>query len=389
MSSLGKRKSSPSRVAYGALRVAVLGAAALACGSCTSFDTKRVAPPKATLGDDLYGVMCDRVGASALPEDLSGESYQGVCHYDDKGHYADQVDQKLLPKPGKGEEKNRELSIAKLDAMVRHRSDLIRAFNATFPDEKIDDPTKKNGKQIRLHDALMDFTQRLAPLYDENPYLKGSDPLIPASTRALGRLFDALGGHDAPDKGKDPSAPALAALQQMAARKGYRPFNVALGAIRPALAYPNLRELTQAALKVLGPTGVASPELQQLLAVSKQELLTSEPLIAKLAPLEVNAAIAQPNRPRTKVEVAKAMLLSTNDAFAEYAGDPSRYLALRDRRGFVLPIGNQPGVPGTVPSPFVDADGDGFADVDGFGRFVGADRAPLSLQPPFLVPDAD
>ena len=279
--SLSKGKKTAERLGRAGLRAGLLGAAVLACGACNNLDTTREAGPKGTLGDDLFGVMCDRVGASSLPEDLSGDSYQSMCHFDAKGHYGDKVDVSQLPPPGKGDAEDRKLALAKMDAMVAHRSDLIRAFNAAFPDIKIPD-TQHKGKQIRLHDALMDFSQRLAPLYDENPYIKNSEPLLPATTRALGRLFDKLGGHNAPTKGKDPAQAVLEAFQTMTSRKAYRPYNVALGALRPVIAYPELRELTNTSLKVLGPTGVASPELQQLLAASKQELLTSRPLLSKL-----------------------------------------------------------------------------------------------------------
>jgi hypothetical protein len=367
------------------LRASLLGACVLATGACNSFDTKREASPKGTLGDDLYGVMCDRVGASSLPEDIAGDSYRSVCHYDASGKYGDKVDEKLLPPPGKGDAADRKLALAKLDAMVSHRSDLVRAFNAAFPDIKIAD-TQHKGEKIRLHDALMDFSQRLAPLYDENPYIKNTDPLIPATTRALGRLFDKLGGHDKPEKGVDPAEAVLKAMQSMTARKGYRPFNVALGAIRPALAYPELRALTNASLKVLGPTGVASPELQQLLAAAKEEMLTSRPLVSKLPTLILDKDLDQPSRPRTNLEVLRKVMLTQSNAFAASASDPSRYIAARDSRGFVVPVGNAPGVPGTVPSPFVDMDGDGYADVDAFGRFVDANSTPLKLQTPFAIP---
>src|SRR5262249_31108269 len=42
---------------------------------------------------------------------------------------------------------------------------------------------------------------------------------------------------------------------------------------------------------------------------------------------------------------------------------------------------------GTVPPPFADVDGDGFADVDAFGRFVDATGQAIDVLPPFATPE--
>lgn len=340
-------------------------------------DTTRQAPPEATLGDDIYGLVCDRVGASVFKEDLTGASYHRVCHYDDDGSYGDQVDTELLPPIAKSNDKGqraRKLALAKMDAMVRRRSDLVRAFNTIFPDTEIDDvSTEKKGDKVRFHDALMSFGQTMAKLYDENPF--GGDPLMPHSTQSLARLFDALADSDE----------ARAALAQIWGRQGYRPYQVGLGAIRSSLAYPNIRALTKAAVGVLGPDGQAVPQLQQMLSISKREMLTSVPVAQPLPSFAV-ASGAQPNRPRTNVEVIASLMLSEDPAFAASDSEPQRFISLRDRRGFVIPAGNTPGVPGTVNGPFADADGDGFADVDLSGRFLDASGTPLVLDAPFAIP---
>lgn len=349
------------------LRAAAALAAVGVVSSCHTIDTTRQALPKATLGDDVYGVFCDRIGASVLSEDLTGASYEPVCHYDAQGKYGDTVDTAGLPPPNDAKAKTaRELSLAKMNAMVRRRSELIRAVNTVFPDGEIPDPTGAGDKKIKLHDALLDFTQKLVPLYESNPYEKAGAPLFPASTRSVARLFGALGESD----------DARKALTRIWGRQGYRPFQVALGAIRPALTYPGLRPMTKSALAVLGPGGSAAPELQQLLAVAKQELLTSRPVVAPLPPLAVDAAKLQPNRPRSSIEFAASFLLSEHNAFAASASDPQRFIVLRDHRGFAATKGL---------SFFADMDMDGLADVDGFGRFVDGSGAPLAIDPPFAL----
>ncbi len=360
------------------LRGVGLLAVALSAASCQEeLDTTRQAPAKATLGDDIYGVLCDRLGAGSITEDLSGQSYHGICHYDAEGKYRDAVDASVLPAVrGDAAKRARSLSIAKMETLARRRGDVIRALNAAFPDTKIPDPTR-DGKTIALHDALMSLGQTLTPLYEENPYdPSAKDALLPQSTKSLGRLFAGIMNSDAARK----------SLASIWGRQGYRPFQVGLGAVRPALAYPKLRDLAKASVAVLGPDGVAVPELQQLLTVSKRELSTSTPVVAPLPVYQVDAATAQPNRPRTNVEVTTAILVAQDPSFAASPDEPPRYISLRDKRGFVVPIGNNPGAPGTVAAPFADADGDGFADVDAFGRFVDGSGQPAPLPTPFAIP---
>lgn len=395
-----RRHERRARLAKKTARAVGLGAAVIAAASCVSFDTTRVAAKKATLGDDIYGIFCDRVGTSAFPEDLSGDAFHAVCHYDSDGHYGDTVDVSLLPEPkGEAQIRARALSVAKVERMAQRRDDLIHALNAVFPDTMIPDVTKP-GSEIRLHDALLSFAQTLTPLYESNPFDPKGEPLLPSQTRALGRLFrgfDALGScAGAPDKSCAWDAdcgdagicqsPVRDALSHIWARRGYRPFQVGLGVVRPALGYPDLRKLTTSTLSVLGPGGSAEAALQQVLTVTQQELLTAQTTVATLPPFTVDPATAQPNRPRRDIEFMKGLFLTQDDAFAMSLGTPPMYIAARDGRGFVVPAGNQPGVPGTVPAPFIDLGNDGFADVDSFGRFIDQGGQPVAIDTPFAIP---
>jgi len=364
-----------SSVALQSLRAAGLFAVIVGAASChDGIDTTRQGPPKATLGDDIYGVLCDRVGASSLTEDLSGASYHAVCHYADDGSYADKVDTSVLPPPtDEASQRARALGVAKVEVMARRRSELVRALNAAFPDKEIDNvATPEEGDSVRLHDALLAFAKNLAPLYETNPYDAAGEPVMPASTRALGRLFAAVAE----------SEEAREAFAKIAGRKGYRPSNVGLGAIRPALAYPGLRKLTSASLAVVGPGGQGAPHLQDLFRAMKHELKTSEASVAPLAPYAVDPLTVQPNRPRSAIEFASALFLRQDPSFASDPSEPPRYIALRDRRGFAMPVMN--GV--SLPAPFVDKNGDGLADVDAFGRFVDGSGLPLAIDPPFAIP---
>jgi hypothetical protein len=361
---------SPRRLFRAARAVAAV-AAATAFGACHEpLDTTRKPVARLTFGDDLYGVLCDRLGADILREDRTGASYQGVCHPDSDGVYADAVDESVLPPPsGAAATEARRVSVAKMAALAQRRGDLVRAFNATFPDVDIEDPsTEAPSDTVNLLDAMMDLGQRVSALYEENPYKKTSldAPLAPAATRALGDLFAAIGENEE----------ARQMLTRMWARKGYRPSNVGLGVVKGTLSYPDLRDFTTNAVQLLGPAGEASPELTVLLDVLRREMQAMNTELSTLPLLDVDPSTAQPNRPRTTIEIARQLMLTEDPRFAKDPGAPPRFIAVRDKRGYAIPLGDG----------FVDLDANGSADVDAFGRFVDAAGAVVTLDPPFAIP---
>lgn len=371
---------------------AVVGFSAVACSG--NFDSTRAARPfadRATLGQEIFGALCDRVGASALAEDLSGDSYHAVCHPDDQGGYADQVDPSLLPPVSGSAALHRRLAVAKLEALARHRTDLIRSFDVVFPDIEIEDPHARVGTpdKVRLHDAVRVLMKRLSPLYDSNPLAPAdqtAQPLIPAGTQAVARALDALAE----------SPQAQASLARFGGRKGYRPSEIALGVLKPVLSYPDLRGFVRQSVRVLAPIGPARLEFEQLLRATQEELLDARPSVMP-APLVVTDpfGIAQPNRPRDAVEIAQLMLLSSDPAFAFPNAAPAP-IVQRDARGFAVVNGSRLGEPGTVPAPFSDLfhDGpsgpepgaDGMADVDAYGRFIDGEGNPVAVDLPFDAP---
>lgn len=367
-----------ARIARGVTALSMLGALVTQPSCDHGIDTRREAGPTATLGDDIYGLLCDRLGASTITEDLTGASYHDVCHFDEDGVYGNEVDTSVLPTPSTDAAREaRRLSVAKLERMAAHRTSLVRAFNAAFPDRDIpnvatDDP----DDTIPLGEALLRFSQDITPLYESNPFESDGEPLMPGMSDAFGRLFETL----------EDSEPARAALMRIAARQGYRPAEWGLGGIRSSLAYPSLRPFLQAQLDVLGPDGSATAELQAVLSVAKRELLTIKPEISALEPYRVAPSTLQPNRARTGIEFAQDLMLDEAPVYAPSTSAPARFIARRGKRGFAVPLGNEPGVSGTVPAPFADADGDGFADVDGFGRFVDGGGLPLPVSAPFVLP---
>lgn len=380
---------------------------ALTPACAPELDTDRPTIPRGTVGEEMFGVICDRVGAQALREDLTGDSFRGVCHRPKGGEFADKVDESRLPSlDGVGvnadgktisveeQRTSRELALGRVHALARRREDLIRALDATFPETKIPikdidnsdetkscDAPKKSGEGL-LTDQIADMLGRMGDLYN--------DGTLPQSTQSLARVMDAFKKDDK----------AQAAWARLSARQGYRPIDTALGATRPVIAYPKLRDLSNASLRLLAADsqpyelepkydgdGVRIPvpgpgnvHLNKMLEAAHEELLATKadpklaPLVATTDPQTGRVVL---NRPRDNVEMFQNILFASDPAFG--GGDP-KYIVKRDARGYAAISG------GAVPAPFIDSDKDGLPDVDDTGRFLTADK---SIAPaPFPFPNS-
>ena len=390
------RSHSLSRL-VAAVRYSSLGGVALVAACASDFDTSRPATPLGTLGEETYGVLCDRVGAQALHDDPTGASFYNVCHKGAAGTYADKVDPAPLPPlvdgapdldgnpvPLATQAAYRAHAIARIEALAQRRGDLIAALDFTMPDVKVTvrdvknpDPTKSCGfpagsDQRSLHSELADLLSRLTPLYD--------DGTIPESTESLARVMNAFKA--SPD--------ALDAYARLDARLGYRPIRLALGAARPVVAYPGLRDLANVTLSLLSADsnpydpspkrdaqgnripepGAAYPALTKLLEVAHAELrdLTADPPVGILPPpVEDATGRYVLARPRTTFEMLQQVAYAEDPAFGDGSVTPS-YIVRRDPRGYAALA-----AAGPVPAPFLDADHDGLPDVNGLGEFVTVD----------------
>lgn len=384
-----------SRVLAHATRAAFLFGAVVATSCADEFDTRREIPARGTVGRELYTLVCDRVGAQALREDVTGASFRGVCRPDAKGVYATTVDQAQLPPidaaltdvAGKvvtieQQKKNRAYRVARIEALGRRREDLIAAFDTILPDVPLalrdtqnPDPGKTcdvSGQKGALLHELAEALSRMVGLYQ--------DDTIPLMTDALGRLMLDLRGD------KD----IQGALARVDARKGYRPPELALGVVRPFLSYDRLVDLVNALLRVVasnadpyGPAvvpGKAHVEMQAMLRVLHEELRTASsdpapgPLGVTSDPLLAREALS---RPRTTLEIARKLLTATDVDFG--IGGASKPIVRRDPRAFAA----VPLLSGKLPAPFVDADGDGLPDLDPLGQFV---LSPGATAPPTPFP---
>jgi hypothetical protein len=403
--------------------VAIVGTAACAGGCAPEFDTNRVTATRGSLGREMYTMVCDRVGAQALREDVAGASYHDVCHANAQGEFSDRVDvTKLTPVgdavdvDGKSvtveqQQKNREHRIARVEAVARRRNDLIGAFDAAFAHEPIGIKDLSNPDEAKsceppgssapsgeadLRAELGDMLGRLTDLYN--------DDTIPHLTRALSRVMDDI----------EHAPAAQAALARFDARRGYRPKEIAMGVACPMASYPRLVELANALLRLLSsdtdPQGMtaaagaprkkaaertagdrapgkAHGSLVDLLGVMKEELRTAKalPTLPALAATKDarDPSLVRLSRPRGNLEMARAIFLAQDPAFS--IGEP-RFVVARDARGFArVPLQN-----GKVPAPFLDQAGpgnapDGLPDVDELGRFKTIGKSAPSPFADFLA----
>ncbi|MBX3227605.1 MAG: hypothetical protein KIT84_14720 [Labilithrix sp.] len=341
---------------------------------CASEEAKEARPAGPSLGQEIFGVLCDRVGAHALREDLTGISYQNVCHGD-----ASTVDQsKLAPAPDAAV---RARSVAKVEALARHKVDIIAALETVFPDDivvgkNLDaadpvascDPVSSKTRREQLRGLL----SRLLP--------KEGDELVPESSRAAARSIEPLT--------TEQGASARAAMMHLSARRGYMPPELATGLLGAVLTAPRLRDMLGATMHLLGPD--ASPydapgtkgkgygALKQVLAAVQEDM--REPFEQE-APLTLSTdAAGRPilSRPRTTLELARAVLLTEHPVFTN---GPPLWVVKRDYRGMAVVAKKD----GALPDGFVDGDGDGLPDLDAQGRFkgnapdpfVGSEKNPL------------
>ena len=278
------------------------------------FDTTRVVPERQSLGAEMYYVFCQRLAASELPTEVTGEPTKALCR--------GQVEPSTAP-------------TARLRVMAEQRDRLVAALDRAFPEV--------------LEDDLDYFTLQLIPFYDP------PEERLPTQTRALADLFAKILEDDE----------AIAALERVGSRLGYRPSRLALGVARPALSYPRIVELTQTALGSLAEGGHAHEEWNQLVGSVALDMATAAP--------------AEPEDGPSTLELTRQLLLTTRPEFGEGG---ARFMAVRDPRGVVIPFSGD----GSVPPPFADMDGNGLADIDPLGRFLDRSGGLLDVPSPFALP---
>jgi hypothetical protein len=189
-----------------------------------------------------------------------------------------------------------------------------------------------------------------------------AEDLLPQTTRAIASLLTRIAGN--PE--------ALAALERMSLRRGYRPPRVAFGLARPVLAYERIDDVLDTALRLfrdatpVAPAGTANAQFNQLLAVLRGEM-------GEAAPASAAESVAG-----TTLDATLDLVFRQDPALA--SGAPVE-IVRRTPTGFAQ-------IQGPVSAPFVDTNNDGAVDTVR-GVPVDAQRRPIrELPSPFPAYDA-
>jgi hypothetical protein len=302
---------------FSRLAAVVCASLVTASGCRAPLDTSREEVDTGTFGQTVVNLVCKRVAyledlADGGVVDVRGDTYRDACRLG------------LAPPAD---------APAPLQALLARWEDLSEATDTMFPADFLD----------RLQ-AFLTSNEFLA-LYDDQDAMRAVDALI----GVLRLLAD--------------DADAIAALERLNVRPGYRPKEPALGAVRAAVRYPGLDPLLLALAQAVTPGGGARDEWLNLVEAVGAALRNAAPTDA-------------PADPERTGRLARDLLLGERALLGTSKTIP---LARRDGRGLA--------VPASVGAPFVDADADGLADVDAVGRFVDAAGAPLAVPAPFQLPE--
>lgn len=275
-----------------------------------------------TVGGEVFHILCKRVAGAAYPHELTGVRFTAPC------------DGAIGAAPD---------SDPRFAAMVDRRGEIVAALDQVFGDSA----TPAASTALFETGELDTFLANLIPFYDK------PEEWTPRATRAIGAIMDEL-----VSDGKIP-ADVRKTLARVAPRVGYRPLAQVLGAIRPALTYPGLDELTRQFMTLVTEGGRAHPTLVDVLKAGALELAEEKDPTAPPAPLST-------------LRAALDLLLIEDPAFNP-AGDAPLWVVKRDERGRALPT--------SLAAPFVD-DGTGVAVIGADGNFASS-VANLKIASPF------
>ena len=269
------------------LSVATAAAGLLLATGCADESPALPKRDEMTVGGEVFHILCKRVAAAAYPDELTGFRFNAPC--DGQA----------------GVDEGEDLRFA---SMVEHRAEIVAALDQVFGDSETP-PAQGAGF---ADGELDDFLANLIPFYDK------PEEWTPRATRAIGKIMEELvSGEKIPEE-------VLKALARVAPRVGYRPLEHVLGALRPALTYPGLDELTRQFMTLVTEGGRAHPTLVDLLKAGALELAQEKDPGRACTPQ------------RARCARRSTCCSSEDDAFAP-EGDAPVWVVKRDERGRALP----------------------------------------------------
>lgn len=297
-----------------------VGTSLVGSGCREPLDTTRDPVDTGSFGQTVVTLVCKRIAYLEDLEDggtvdVRGDAYRDICRLG------------LAPPddaPGT------------LKALLAKYDTSVAAVDTMFPDGFLD--------TLQAYLTSQDFLAA----YDDGTATSAVDSLI-----GLFRLF-------ADDD------EAMAALERLNVRLGYRPLAPALGAVRAGVRYPELHELLLVLTQAITEGGSARGEWENLI----------EALGVTLRNAAVSTTPEERDDPERTARLAADLLLTEQSLLGTSKSIP---LARRDSRGVA--------VPATIGGMFADADGDGRADIDAAGQFVDATGAVAAVPAPFALPE--
>ncbi len=274
-----------------------------------------------TVGGEIFHILCKRVAAAAHPEELTGVRFNAPC--DGMTGAASTSDPRFA-------------------SMIEHRAEVVAALDQIFGDSA----TPTAGGAAFATGELDEFLANLIPFYDK------PEEWTPRSTRAIGKIMEELVSEEKiPDE-------VLKALARVAPRVGYRPLAQVLGAVRPALTYPRLDELTRTFMPLVTEGGSAYQAFSSVLRAGALELAEEKDPEA-------------PPASQSTLRAAVDLLFAEDPAFAA-PNDAPVWVVKRDDRGRALPT--------SLSAPFVEEGG--FAKLGADGNFASS-VAGFKIPSPF------
>ena len=310
-------------------RFFALAATLLSCAP--EFDAARRPNAQGTLGQEVFGIVCERVHFGESPSDLSFARGRAPCTR------------------GLGPTETAPVG-PKTVALGRMRTEIAGALDRAMPEA--------------LETPLDGLLLNLLPLYgpdgsnrrmgatgpwlitDRSGRVVPSEPVLPETTRAVVGFLD----------GVRTDVEFLRAMGRASLRQGTRPAEVSLGLLRPVLADPMLDATLDQLLRMVReasptqPRGPARPQLDTLFEVIRGEFASAGP--------------STDTRAGTTLDATLDLVLRTDAALARSSGAE---VVRRDTRGLPsVDLSNA-----QAAGLFADRDADGAADVDREGYFLG------------------
>ncbi len=304
----------------------------LGFSACSTWVPNRVSEGAGTVGEEVYGVLCDRIVAQNIPEDLGGAQYHSTCHKDYYGNYAkpEQVEATTYKDPG--QEANR-LARGRVSALANRRPDLIEVFDTVFANQDA-------GFLADLKAMLV----RMTPLYDHQ---------IPNFTNTLAQALTSI----------DASSDARQGLTRVLNHTGYNQSTSTGGLLAAIVSQDSMPKVLDDTYRLFGVGAANEKTLKQFLFALQ--------VSAQQAPSAGRDAASQSN---ILASVLTQVALKESPDLA--GNGPSVLTAKRDACGMVA-FSN-------LVSPYVSG-ADGCAQTDPFGRFIDAKGQLINAPAPFVL----